>query len=203
MARFFAPDGAELLPRKDRVWSSGAVAGRVLAALEANDRKVPAYLKLAAEELREVDVERAVFAMRCFWQGEAALGGKEGVRATRAGWLAGLEVVEVLSDPERIAYANLVRAAQSFDCAERGGRLHRAQADSLSLGSFDEVFKILRSHLEHVLGVGPRSDVDRVVVHGCVHCLHDRAKRGGRVARWPSCSRLRRRRTNESLVKGL
>jgi len=117
--RFFAPDGKELLPRKDRVWSSGAVAGRMLAALNKTDRGTPGYLRLAAEELGAVDVERAVFAMHCFWQGEAALGGQEGVLATRAGWLAGLEIVEVRFDPRRVAYAELVRVAKTFDCTER------------------------------------------------------------------------------------
>ena len=35
VVRFFAGDGSELLPRKDRVWSTEALAARIDAALAA------------------------------------------------------------------------------------------------------------------------------------------------------------------------
>jgi hypothetical protein len=42
-----------------------------------------------------------------------------GVRATRVGWLAGHEVVDVRFDPARLALAELVRQASAAGCTER------------------------------------------------------------------------------------
>jgi hypothetical protein len=118
VVRFFAPDGDELLPRLDGVWTSEGIAERMVRALDRADREVPAWLALAVAELDRKPLERAVFGMHCFWEGEARLGGLPGVRSTRAGFLGG-EVVEVLFDSERIDYAALVRAADARGVASR------------------------------------------------------------------------------------
>lgn len=130
VVRYFAADGKELLARQEGVWTSAATAARMVAALKQDGRDVPAYLRLAAEELQEVELERGVFAMSCFWQGEAALGALDGVRSTRTGWLGGLEVVEVRFDPRRVPYATLVQKAKQFECARRVFATTEAQLET-------------------------------------------------------------------------
>ena len=119
VVRFFAPDGRELLQRRDGIWDASRIAARMVAALQSAERRVPAYLTLAADEVSAWRAERATFAMHCFWQGEAALGGLEGVLDTRVGWLEGREVVEVHYLPQRLAYDKLLERALAFDCAQR------------------------------------------------------------------------------------
>ena len=119
VVRFFAPDGAELLPREDRVWSTGAVAARVCAALEAGGRALPPWLALAREETRAAELETVSFAMHCFWEGEARLGALPGVRRTRAAWLEGHEVVEVEFEPAALPLDQLAARAQALGCADR------------------------------------------------------------------------------------
>lgn len=49
--RFLDSSGVDIIPRKDRVWTRGAVANRLIEALRAAGRNVPAYLHgLALEE---------------------------------------------------------------------------------------------------------------------------------------------------------
>lgn len=61
--RFVDAGGKDVIPRKDRVWTTGGVLGRMALALEAAERPVPAWLSLGASETRGGDVETAVFAM--------------------------------------------------------------------------------------------------------------------------------------------
>ena len=61
--RFVGADGKDVLPRKDRVWSTGGVLGRMRDALKAGEREVPAWLEVAALETSAGEVETALFAM--------------------------------------------------------------------------------------------------------------------------------------------
>jgi thioredoxin family protein len=115
--RFFAPDGKEALPRRDGLWDEPSVARRLVEALDAMRRPIPAYLALAAEEVRAATAERATFGMHCFWEGEAALGGVDGVVATRVGFLAGNEAVEVLYLPDVTSYEKLADRAAEMNVA--------------------------------------------------------------------------------------
>lgn len=119
MVRYFAPDGKELIARRQGVWGAAETAERMIAALRAAGREVPAYLALARDEFSERLGERAVFGMHCFWQGQAALGRLDGVLEARPGWLDGGEVVEVRYDPRRLDFAALVEAARAAGCAGR------------------------------------------------------------------------------------
>ncbi len=119
VVRFFATDGSELVPRAAGVYSADAFAGRLVAALAGATRPVPGYLSLAREELSPEPLERAVLAMGCFRRGEGVLGSIPGVRATRAGWLEGREVVEVEYAPERLPFEQLLELARAEGCAER------------------------------------------------------------------------------------
>ena len=115
--RFVDAGGGDILPRRERIWDAGSVARRLIEALTAAGREPPAYLRLAATEVAPGQVAKATFAMHCFWEGEARLGALDGVLATRAGWLEGNEVVEVVFDPTVRNYDRLVRSAQELDCA--------------------------------------------------------------------------------------
>lgn len=119
VVRFFAPDERELLPRRDRVWDTTGVASRMLGALRAAGKQAPGYLELCALESRRRKPERATFAMHCFWQGEAALGGMDGVVATRVGWLDKLEVVEVSYHEDVVSFDALLGRAIGFECASK------------------------------------------------------------------------------------
>ncbi len=117
--RFLDAGGTDILPRRDRIWRSGGVAMRLIEALEAAGRPVPDYLRLAASETAPERTAMATFAMQCYWEGEARLGALDGVLATRAGWLEGNEVVEVVFDPAVLGYETLLSSARQMGCAKK------------------------------------------------------------------------------------
>lgn len=118
VVRFFDATGADVIPRKDGVWTAGELATRMIDALEAAKRPVPGYLWLARAETRARSTRRAVFAMGCYWSGEACLGALEGVISTRAAQSGSREVVEVLYDPRAIDAATLAERARAKSCVD-------------------------------------------------------------------------------------
>jgi hypothetical protein len=112
VVRFTDADGNDWIPRKDGVWSEGELVRRMVSALEKSGRAVPAWLRVAADEIDVDDRRRLYLSMHCFWEGEARLGAMEGVLATRAGFLEGREVVEVTYDAGRIEASRLVAEAR-------------------------------------------------------------------------------------------
>jgi hypothetical protein len=117
VVRFLDADGRDLLPRAEGVWSEGAIAARMIAALAKGSRGVPDWLALAAEETEDSPLEDVVFAMHCYWEGQGRLGGVSGVAHVEPGFIGGEEVVRVMFRPRRIAFADLVREAARLDCA--------------------------------------------------------------------------------------
>jgi hypothetical protein len=120
VVRFVDAEGNDLLPRKDGIYSLKGLLPRMLAALEAAGRPVPAYLRLAAFEHAPSARETAVFAMYCYWEGEMRLGAIEGVLATRIGMMEKkVEVVEVEFDPGVVPFETLLSTARTLECAGR------------------------------------------------------------------------------------
>lgn len=121
VVRIVSPDRADLVPKVAGNYTVAGLAGAMVAALTKENRQAPKYLRLLSEEAtaRARGVERATFAMHCFWEGEGALGGIDGVVGTMPGFLDKLEVVEVEFDPEVVDYDMLVKKAQSAECAAR------------------------------------------------------------------------------------
>lgn len=131
VVRFLDGRGQDVIARKDGVWSEAALVERMGEALVAAKVAIPRWFDLALLEARAAQSERAVFAMYCFWEGQARLGGLDGVLDATPGFFDGREVVDVRYDPRRIALRDLASAAAEFDCA-RDVYLPRA-ADVASL----------------------------------------------------------------------
>lgn len=126
VVRFLDASGKDLLARRDGIWSSAAVATRLVEALTAAKRPVPAYLANLAAEMAEPRAQ-ALFTMYCFWEGEATFGALAGVVATTAvdvpAAASGTGKLEegVLVDylPSRVTRAELIAAWKGLACADR------------------------------------------------------------------------------------
>lgn len=115
--RFIDSEGSDIIPRKDRVWTPIETTQRMIQALEAVGRPVPAYLSSIVLSQEQSKLKTAAFSMYCFWDGEAKLGRIDGVIETEAGWLDGHEVVRLKYDPHQVEWATLVQKAQALGCA--------------------------------------------------------------------------------------
>jgi Peptide methionine sulfoxide reductase len=116
VVRFFDASASDLIPRKDQVWTTGPLAGRMVSALGKAGRTVPPYLKLVAAE-HSASLHQAAFAMPCFWTGEMELGKIDGVITTEAGFMAGQEVTLVRYDAGTIKLPALIAQAEKVRCA--------------------------------------------------------------------------------------
>ena len=113
--RYLNSDGDDVIGRKENIWTTKGTAVRMIAALKASDARVPGYLNLVAGQ--RTKTQTAIFAMHCYWEGEANLGKIKGVRNTRSAWLQKKEVVEVEYDPAVVDYEMLIGQAQKMECA--------------------------------------------------------------------------------------
>ncbi|MEM8706823.1 MAG: VPGUxxT family thioredoxin-like (seleno)protein, type 2 [Actinomycetota bacterium] len=111
VVRFLDTDGDDLIPRRDRVWETGPLLARMVAALEAHGAEVPDHLRLLEQEHSD-RLDEVFIAQGCFWVGEHEIGQIDGVVTTEAGFLAGHEVTRVRFDPEVIELAALQAEAQ-------------------------------------------------------------------------------------------
>lgn len=119
VVRFLDSSAKDIIPRKDKVWTIGALSRRMVDTLRAHKRQVPQYLSAVAAEYDDSHHGSSAFAQHCFWVGEAKLGGLEGVVKTEAGWLEGREVTHVVYDREKTNLATIAKAAQAFECADK------------------------------------------------------------------------------------
>lgn len=117
VVRFLDGNGSDVIPRKERVWTTDGIAARMIETLEKTGRTVPEYLRLLKSEKSE-GLVTAAFAMACFWTGERELGEVDGVVLTEAGFIDGREVTLVTYDPTVIAIQDLIRAAEKVQCAQ-------------------------------------------------------------------------------------
>jgi hypothetical protein len=118
VARLLDAEGRDLVPRRDQVFRTEALAVRMVAALEAAERDVPAYLRFVADA-HAPRTANVVVAMHCYWEGEAKLGAIPGVLATRSGWMNDLEVVEMTYDPAVVPLPTLLTHARRNRCTDR------------------------------------------------------------------------------------
>ena len=143
--RFLDASGKDVLPRRDRVWSTAALTGRMMDALAKADEDVPLWLTIPAVESAKT-LEKATYSMACFWQGEVRLGSIDGVISTNAGWRGGFEVVDVVFDPQRISRDRLDHAAKGAHCskADASAEGSRKAKDS------DRHYHLRRSALQYL-----------------------------------------------------
>jgi hypothetical protein len=115
-----ATDRKELAPRLSGDYSKLGLVTLMIRALENDNRTVPNYLRLLKEELnaRVSGMDKAVFAMSCFWSGEETLGRIDGVISTNPGFMKGHEVVEVEYDSDLISYNDLLNRARHGQAAD-------------------------------------------------------------------------------------
>lgn len=116
VVRYLDKSGRDVVKRMDGIWTTGATADRMVAALRAAKKPVPNYLLLVAEE-NAPKPARATFAMHCYWEGEVKLGSIPGVSETTAGWIGKKEVANVTYNPKVVSYEKLLTAARSMQCA--------------------------------------------------------------------------------------
>lgn len=119
--RFLDAQGHDILTREDGLYSAHEIAQRIVEALRAAGRPIPAYLALTVEETQTAHRREATFEMGCFWEGEAKLGALPGVLDVRAVNTRGGEGVRVTYDESRLSQDQLVRAARERECALRTG----------------------------------------------------------------------------------
>lgn len=117
VVRFLDAAGSDILPRKDRVWETGPLSERMIAALQKAKRPVPAWLTLLASE-HSPRLQQVALAMGCFWTGEMQIGQFDGVVTTEAGFIGGREVTLVKYDPAVLSLARLASAAAKSRCAD-------------------------------------------------------------------------------------
>ena len=117
VVRFLDARGNDIIPRKDRVWETGPLAERMIAALEKARRAVPPWLRLLASE-HSPGLRQVALAMGCFWTGEMQIGQIDGVVTTEAGFVGGREVTLVKYDPAIISLERLTGAAGRVRCAD-------------------------------------------------------------------------------------
>lgn len=116
VVRFLDASGADVIPRRDRVWETGPLTARMIETLTTTGRGVPNYLRLV-EQAHSDRLEVAHFAQPCFWVGEMELGQIDGVVATQAAFMAGNEVTTIWFDPDEISLADLSLQAKRRNVA--------------------------------------------------------------------------------------
>jgi hypothetical protein len=117
VVRFLDARGADVIRRKDRIWETGPLADRMIAALQIAKRPVPPWLTLPASE-HSPRLQQVALGMSCFWTGEMMLGQIDGVITTEAGFIGGGEVTLVKYDPTVITFEQLAAAAGKMHCAD-------------------------------------------------------------------------------------
>jgi hypothetical protein len=147
VVRFLDGNGTDLIPRKDRVWTTDALALRMARALEAAGRSIPGYLEVVAYENDTKNHATVAFAQHCFWTGEFELGQIRGVISTEAGWLEGREVVLLRYHRNLLSVKTLVEKAGQTDSADKiylTTELERErvlQDGRMTVGTLDDSYK--------------------------------------------------------------
>ncbi len=119
VVRIITPNKKELASRLSGNYTKAGLVKAMITALQNDNKPVPPYLKLLAQELNVNSgrSENAVFAMHCFWVGEGKLANVHGVISSKSGFMEGHEVVELEFNPDIISYGNLVKKAKSHNLA--------------------------------------------------------------------------------------
>jgi hypothetical protein len=158
VVRFLDGEARDLIPRKDRVWTVPALATRMIGALDAAGRSVPAYLRVAAYESDTARHASVAFSQYCFWTGEVELGKIEGVIETEAGFVGGGEVTLVRYHRGLISLEALVLEALQSGVADKV-----YVADEADLAALRDVGLLPVGVLDDAYRSAPPSDQKRQI----------------------------------------
>ncbi len=103
VVRFLDSSGKDLIPRKDRVWTTKELRPRMDAALKKAGKPQAAA---------QPKTERLAICQYCFWTGEMKIGAIEGVLRTEAGFFDGREVTLVEYDPAKVSPTEIFKKAK-------------------------------------------------------------------------------------------
>lgn len=119
VVRVMTPDREMLAPRVAEDYSVGGMVSAMVVSLQKRRADVPMWLRVLADESisRRGELQRATFAMHCFWEGEKSLAQIPGIVSTTPGFLNEKEVVEVEYDPNIVNYGMMVKRAKQMNCA--------------------------------------------------------------------------------------
>lgn len=180
VVRIVDSSNRELTRRLAGDYSPGGFSGAMIQALRYVGKPVPDFLNLVHEELSSIArLEKALFAMYCFWQGEIELGGIKGVVATRSGFMDGREVVEVEYDASRLTYSRLLSEAAARKCTnkvypldskQRAEAVKRLGKDRIADLSGFRPDKSIKYYLSHTIyRFLPLTDYQQVLVNRAVY----------------------------------
>jgi hypothetical protein len=179
VVRLLDAEEKDIVPRQED-YTAHVLLKRMIATLEKNKRPVPKELSAAASG-QAIKPETAVFAMHCYWVGEAKLGLLDGVVGTRIGELHKAEVVEVTFDSTIIDYATLVKQAMKLECAHRVfartdeqfkvaeklvGKKATRTDDAIDVNT-QQQYHLAKLHLYHYLPLSPwqATKVNAMIAH--------------------------------------
>jgi hypothetical protein len=114
VVRFLNGKGQDILPRRDRQYQISQLLPRMNKALAQAGAQSDILPLIQPETVRPSLI---ALSQHCFWTGELAIGGIEGVVKTEAGWLKGKEVTLVYFDKEAISEDQIVQQAKAQSCA--------------------------------------------------------------------------------------
>ncbi|MEO1174564.1 MAG: thioredoxin family (seleno)protein [Myxococcota bacterium] len=137
--RIMSSDEKPLARRLYGDYSVAATARVMIEALEAKGQSAPSYLELLTASAR---TETATYEMYCFWSGEVALGGVDGVVKSEPGFNGG-EVVRLEYDRKLVSLSDLDRVAKS-------ARAKRVSSDRFVPSPKDDKYQLKHSLLRFV-----------------------------------------------------
>ncbi|MBK7232302.1 MAG: thioredoxin family protein [Saprospiraceae bacterium] len=121
VVRIVSHDLTEWTNRLSSNYSSLGLIEKINTTILKTKGKIPEWLQLLEEEFKSQnrEIDKVYIGMPCFWSGEKHYGALVGVMATRAGFMAGAEVVEVQFDPSKISLEKLIENGQAFGQANK------------------------------------------------------------------------------------
>ncbi len=104
VVRFLDENGRDIIPRKDRVWTTPDLMERIQEALTKHKQS-------RHKTAGSTSTARVAFCQFCFWTGERKIGALPGVLTTEAGFIDGREVTLATYDPARLSLEALAQKA--------------------------------------------------------------------------------------------
>jgi len=114
VVRIVSHDLTEWTNRLSSNYSSLGLIEKINTTILKTKGKIPRWLQLLEEEFKahHLGIQKVYLGMHCFWAGEKHFGALDGVMATRAGFIAGAEVVEIEYDPSKMSLNKIIENGQ-------------------------------------------------------------------------------------------